>query len=69
MSVLVEVEAAKNEDVLLVPRAAVELAPGGDPRVHLAGGGRAEVRLGQCNASACVVLEGLEEGQRLRARG
>lgn len=69
MSVLVEVETAKDEDVLLVPRTAVELDPDGDPRVYLAGGGLADVRLGQCNASACIVLEGLEEGQLLRVRG
>ena len=69
MSVLVEVEAATDEDVLLVPRAALEFELDRSPRVRLSDGGVADVRLGPCNASACVVLEGLEEGQRLRARG
>ena len=69
MSVLVEVEAARYEDVLLVPRVAVVLDADGKPRVGLADGGHAEVQLGQCNASACVVRGGLEEGARVRAGG
>ena len=68
MSVLVEVEAARREDVLLVPRVAVEHGDG-DARVHLSGGGDAEVELGQCNAMECVLLDGIEEGTRLRNRG
>jgi len=68
MSVLVEVEAARREDVLLVPRSTVELDVD-RARVYLSGGGDAEVELGQCNASECILLDGLEEGTRLRARG
>lgn len=66
MSVKVEVEGTPAEDVLIAPRAALD--PGSDPpRAFLAGGGTAEVRLGRCNPSHCIVEEGLEEGQRLAA--
>jgi HlyD family secretion protein len=65
MSVRVEVFAERREDALLVPRAALDLA-GERPKVLLAGGGEAEVRLGPCSASQCVVEAGIEAGARLR---
>jgi multidrug resistance efflux pump len=65
MSVRVEVLPPPREDVLLVSRAALEL-DGDTPRALLAGGSSVEVRLGPCNASHCVVEDGLREGQRVR---
>ena len=72
MSVRVEVLGQELSDRLLVPRAALDFsAP--RPRVRLAGspgggGSIREVRLGPCDASSCVVEQGLEEGARLRGR-
>lgn len=73
MSVRVELLGSELRDRLLVPRAALDFsAP--RPRVRLAdgpgggGGSVREVRLGPCDASFCVVEQGLEEGARLRGR-
>jgi len=67
MSVRVEVLGPEVRSALLVPRAALDFsAP--RPRVRLADGGSREVRLGPCDASSCVVEQGLEEGVRLRGR-
>jgi len=73
MSVRVEVLGQELSDRLLVPRAALDFsAP--HPRVRLAGnsggsgGSIREVRLGPCDASSCVIEQGLEEGARLRGR-
>ncbi len=68
MSVKVEVQAARREGVLLVPREALDLSRD-PPQALLAGGGATEVRLGMCNADACVLEGGLDEGARLRRRG
>lgn len=68
MSVKVEVQAARTEGALLAPRAALDLS-GDKPRALLARGGEVEVKLGMCNATACIVESGLSEGDRLRARG
>ncbi|HVR99567.1 MAG TPA: HlyD family efflux transporter periplasmic adaptor subunit, partial [Thermoanaerobaculia bacterium] len=69
MSVRVEVRGRGAEGVLLVPRAALDLTAD-RPRVLLADGGTAEVRLGLCNALECAVqAQGLRAGTRLRARG
>jgi multidrug resistance efflux pump len=65
MSVRVEVRGREIQGALLVPRAALDLA-GKSPRVLLAGGGTAPVRLRLCAASDCAV-EGIDEGTRLRA--
>ncbi|HEX6853208.1 MAG TPA: HlyD family efflux transporter periplasmic adaptor subunit [Candidatus Polarisedimenticolaceae bacterium] len=66
MSVRVEVEAARREGALLAPRAGLDLAA--DPVVaRLRGGERRPVKLGPCNASVCIVEEGLEEGRVLEA--
>jgi len=65
MSVRVEVETARLADALVAPRAGLDL-DASPPKARLDGGGDAEVRLGACSATDCVVLEGLEEGTRLR---
>lgn len=49
---------------LLAPRAALELS-GRTPRARLESGKLKEVKLGPCNAQDCVVVSGLEEGERL----
>ncbi len=67
MSVRVEVLGDETKGALLVPRAALDFAAGG-PRVLLAAGGAAPVRLGPCSADTCVVESGLTEGTRLRPR-
>jgi len=56
---------AKNA-LLLAPRAAIDFS-GKAPQVRLANGKDAAVKLGSCNAQDCVVLGGLEEGQKLAA--
>jgi hypothetical protein len=63
MSVRVEVEDS-GEEGLLVPRAAVDLSTS-PPRVKRPGGSWGDVRLGSCSAQNCIVLEGLEEGERV----
>jgi len=68
MSVKVEVVGDPAEEALLVPRAALDLS-GDTPRVLLADGSAAEVRLGPCDAMHCVVRDGLAEGARLGRRG
>ena len=66
MSVKVEVDTETRRDVLLAPRAALDETA--EPaRVQLAGGDLREVELGPCDALACVVEGGLEEGTRLAA--
>ena len=67
MSVRVEALGPEIKDALLVPRAALDLGSR-PPRVLLASGGSAPVRLGPCAATECVVEEGLEPGTRLRPR-
>jgi multidrug resistance efflux pump len=65
MSVKVEVLPAPLEDVLLVPRVALDL--GAEPaEVLLADGSSAAVELGPCNTSSCVVETGLEPEVALR---
>jgi HlyD family secretion protein len=67
MSVRVEVLGPEVKDALLVPRQALDLS-GARPRVLLAAGGAAEIRLGPCSATECVVESGVEAGTRLRGR-
>lgn len=67
MSVRVEVMGEETKDALLVPRAAVDFAAK-EPRVLLAAGGSAPVKLGPCSADTCVVESGVTEGTRLRSR-
>jgi multidrug resistance efflux pump len=66
MSVRAEVETRNLKGVLLAPRAALVLG-GAEARARLAAGGDRPVRLGPCNASECVVEDGLEECTRLAA--
>ena len=70
MSVRVEVLGPETKDALLVPRAALRFGAGRDgktsPRVLLAAGGSAAVRLGPCSASECVVESGVTAGTPLR---
>jgi multidrug resistance efflux pump len=68
MSVRVEVLGPEMKDVLLVPRAALDLS-GARPRALLAAGGAAEVTLGPCAARECVVTGGVAAGTRLRGGG
>jgi multidrug efflux pump subunit AcrA (membrane-fusion protein) len=63
MSVRVEV-GVPGEEALLAPRAAVDFSTD-PPRIRRFDGQRAEVRLGQCSATDCVVIEGLADGDRL----
>jgi multidrug resistance efflux pump len=68
MSVRVEIAGAPAREALLVPRAALDLAdPAAPPRVRLAGGGVAPVRLGACDIFWCVAVSGVREGQALRS--
>lgn len=53
-----------NAQTLLAPRAAIDFS-GPQPVARLSGGGTKEVKLGPCNAQDCVVIEGLELGQKL----
>ena len=81
MSVRAEIDAAPVRGALLVPRAALDLEDLSDlsrlshlsqagalPRVRLAGGGAAPVRLGPCDAFWCVAASGVREGEALRGR-
>ncbi|HEY4588020.1 MAG TPA: hypothetical protein VII86_02285, partial [Thermoanaerobaculia bacterium] len=68
MSVRVEVLGEETKGALLVPRSALDLSAAGGPRVLLASGGAAPVRLGPCSADTCVVESGVSEGTRLRSR-
>lgn len=67
MSVRVEVEAGGGEAVL-VPRAALDLSVS-PARARRRDGSWAEVELGDCSASACVLVDGLAEGDRLARIG
>jgi len=64
LSVKAEVIAARHEDVLLVPRLALDTRT--DPaRAQLASGARVDVEIGACNAQDCELVAGLEEGTEL----
>lgn len=64
LSARVEVGRETKANVLLAPRAALDLS-GKSPRARLVGGKVVNVTLGSCNAQECVVTSGLEEGARL----
>ena len=64
LSARVVVQRESKRSALLAPRAAIDFS-GDAPRARLANGKDARVKLGSCNAQDCVVLEGLEEGQRV----
>jgi len=64
LSARVVVRRDAKRAVLLAPRAAIDFSAAA-PRVRLASGKNADVKLGACNAQECIVLQGLEEGQKL----
>lgn len=66
MSVKVEVCPAPLENVLLAPRAGLDLA-GPHPHARLPSGELVDVTLGSCNRDACVVEGGVEDGASLMA--
>ena len=68
MSVKVEVLGPALQDVLLVPREALDFSTD-PPRARLAGGRGAEVEIETCGSFDCAILDGLEEGDRLEAAG
>jgi multidrug resistance efflux pump len=68
MSVKVEVRPQPRDDVLLAPRAGLDLS-GASPRARLASGREVDVTLGGCNRDACIVLGGVADGARLRRSG
>ncbi len=63
MSVKVLIENTR-EDVLIAPRQSLSWT-GAETRARLAGGTWAPVTLGACNARACEIAGGLDEGTRL----
>lgn len=68
MSVKVEALPEVRDDVLLAPRAGLDLA-GGKPRARLASGELVELQLGACNRDWCEVKGGISDGARLRVGG
>lgn len=68
MSVKVEAAVEGATNVLLAPRAALNLALD-PPRARLASGSWREVRIGVCSPQKCVIKEGLDEGDRLSPAG
>jgi multidrug resistance efflux pump len=68
MSVKVEARPEARENVLLAPRAGLELS-GANPRARLISGQDVEVKLGPCNFDACIIDGGVPEGAKLRAGG
>lgn len=68
LSARVIVHREDSGEALLAPRSALDFSAE-KPKVHLAGGGTKEVKLGPCNAQDCVVVEGLEVGDKLARAG
>lgn len=65
LSVRVEVRTRTLDDVLVAPRAGLDLSA--DPIVaRVAGGTTTPIEIGACTAQACVIESGLSEGDRLR---
>lgn len=64
LSARVIVRRQTDGDTTLVPRAAIDFS-GTTPKAHLGTGEQKDVKLGACNAQDCVVVEGLEVGQKL----
>ncbi len=67
MSVRITVDSEKRTNVLLAPRAGLDLA-GPKPSARLVDGRAIDVRLGPCGPLDCVVEQGLDEGARLRLK-
>jgi multidrug efflux pump subunit AcrA (membrane-fusion protein) len=68
MSVKIEVVPPPIEQVLLVPRDALDFSTG-SARVRLRDGSWVDVTLGACDAVRCIATDGLEEGAELEIRG
>jgi len=64
MSVRVEVPARTAAQVLVAPRASLDLS-GETPRARRASGGWTEVEVGLCDNLRCEIRTGLDEGDRL----
>ena len=67
MAAQVEVHMQGLEDVLLVPRAGLDLSRS-PPQALLESGESVSVEFGPCNSFECVCVGGLDEGARLRPR-
>ena len=65
LSARVVVRRTAESNVLLAPRAALDLN-GKQPRALLADGSARAVGIGACNAQECIVTGGLREGEVLR---
>lgn len=68
MSVRAKVLGEDLDDVLLVPRSALDFSTD-PPRARLVGGGEVEVEVEVCGTLECAIGAGLEEGDRLEAAG
>ncbi len=64
MAARVEVISNIRDDVLLVPRAALDLSTS-PPRARLADKSEVELTLGPCNPLDCIVEAGIAEGAAL----
>ena len=64
LSARVLIHREQQPNRLIAPRTALDVTSA-EPVAALASGKRVKVKLGSCNAQECVVLSGLEEGQRL----
>lgn len=67
LSARVIIRRATTSNALLVPRAALDFSSA-HPSARLDGGKSVPVQVGACNAQECVVLDGLQEGERLEGR-
>ena len=67
MAARVEVLSPVVEDVLLVPRAALDFTESA-PAAWKENGERVEVAVGACAGGSCVVESGLDEGDQLQMR-
>lgn len=67
MSARVEVLALRRDEVLLAPRAGLDIE-GEKPTARFAGGGEREIEIAECTARHCEVTSGLAEGDELGYR-
>jgi hypothetical protein len=65
LSVQVDVVMRRADDVLVAPRAALDLAAD-PPRAHLADGRDVEIEIDFCDAQVCAIAAGLTDGDALR---
>lgn len=68
MSVRVEISRPSSETFLLIPRAAVDLGSE-PPRALRRDGDWTEIEIAGCSTHDCILVDGLEEGDRLSAVG